>query len=57
MYRFGQVILMVAVLAIIALSILLVIGSIDGKFAGGFFVIALIMAGAGAAISKKHRNK
>jgi hypothetical protein len=53
--RFGQILLVVFVLVImiVALAIITWLGLTDAKILGGFFVIILILIGAGASISKK----
>jgi len=51
--RFGQILLVVLVIMIVALAIITWLGLTDAKILGGFFVIILILIGAGASISKK----
>lgn len=51
--RFGQILLVALVVIIVVLAIITWLGLMDSKILGGFFVIILILIGAGASISKK----
>ncbi len=56
MYKLGQIMLIAGVLIMLTISILLLIGVIDGKIAGGLIVFSLILAGGGSALSRKNRK-
>ena len=49
----GQIALIVAVIMIVACGIFTWLNLFDATAIGGFFVIALILAGAGVFMSKK----
>ncbi len=51
--KLGQMILIIAVLVIVACGILSWLGLVDAKALGGFFLITLILVGAGVFMSKK----
>lgn len=51
--KLGQIILIVAVFMIVASGLLTWLNLVDAKVIGGFFVIALILVGAGAFMSTK----
>jgi len=51
--RFGQILLVMLVIMIVALAIITWLGLTDAKILGGFFVIILILIGAGVSLSKK----
>lgn len=51
--RFGQILLVVLVIMIVALAIITWLGLMDAKILGGLFVIILILIGASVSISKK----
>ena len=55
-YKLGQFMLIAAILSMLTISVLLFIGIIDGRIAGGIFVISLILAGGGSAISRKNKK-
>jgi hypothetical protein len=48
--------LITGILIVLAISVLLLIGIIDGKIAGGAVVLSLILAGSGSTISIRHRK-
>lgn len=56
MYKLGQILLIIAVLGILAVSILLFMNLIDTRISGGALVLALIFIGAGSGISRKYRK-
>ena len=44
------------ILIMLTISVLLIIGIVDGKIAGGAVVLSLILAGSGSTISKKNKR-
>ena len=56
MYRLGQIMGLVGVLATLVLSVLLITDTIASTTAGGLLVVCLIVMCGGIAISKKHKN-
>ncbi len=56
MYKLGQILLLIAVLGILAVSILLFMNLVDTRISGGVLVLALIFIGAGSGISKKYKK-
>jgi len=56
MLRLGQIMALVATIAMVILSILLIANIVDSTAAGGFFVVALIIQLSGVAISRKHKK-
>lgn len=56
MYKFGQALLIIAVLGILAVSVVLITGVIDTQISGWILVLALIFIGAGSGISKKYKK-
>ncbi len=55
-HKLGQIMLIAAILSMLTISVLLFIGIIDGRVAGGIFVISLILAGGGSTISRKNKK-
>lgn len=51
--KLGQIMLIVAVIVIVASGIFTWLNLVDTKILSGFFVIALILVGAGVFMSKK----
>ncbi len=56
MYKLGQIMLIAGILIILTISVLLLVGIVDGKIAGGTVVLSLILAGSGSSISRKNRR-
>ena len=56
MYKLGQIMLIAGILIMLTMSVLLLMGIIDGKIAGGAVVLSLILAGSGSSISRKNKR-
>ena len=56
MYKLGQIMLIAGILIMLTISVLLLMGIIDGKIAGGAVVLSLILAGSGSSISRKNKR-
>ena len=56
MYKLGQIMLIAGILIMLTISVLLLVGIVDGKIAGGAVVLSLILAGSGSSLSKKNKR-
>ncbi len=56
MYKLGQIMLIAGILIMLTISVLLLVGIVDGKIAGGAVVLSFILVGSGSAISKKNKR-
>ena len=56
MYKLGQIMLITGILIMLTISVLLLVGIVDGKIAGGAVVLSLILVGSGSSLSKKNKR-